>query len=218
MHIECDSSPVELRKFDKTSIEKLKKEHPYNYGKNKEPIQNTNTNNLGRAILRFIEKLLHVLFDAWSSLSFLSILIRILLYASFIAIIIYLLFKLFNIRHLIGRNKTIIQTEYDVSNENIHELNFATLIKNAVEEKKYRLAVRLQYLNALKILNDKQYIQWSPEKTNIHYVFELRDMYKNTFSDITYIFDWVWYGEHEISEMEYMRFEQQFNKFNSTIV
>ncbi|MEI7487385.1 MAG: hypothetical protein WCJ72_08235 [Chryseobacterium sp.] len=53
----------------------------------------------------------------------------------------------------------------------------------------------------LKKLSDKKSINWNPEKTNKDYVTELKvPNLKNEFSNLSYIFEYVWYGEFSIDE------------------
>lgn len=97
--------------------------------------------------------------------------------------------------------------------ENIHEINFAEEISSFERQKDYRSAVRFRYLLLLKNLSDKKIIEWNPEKTNKDYYFEIKDAtVKNHFSDLSYIFDYVWYGEFDINESDYIIFRERFQK------
>ena len=102
--------------------------------------------------------------------------------------------------------------------ENIHELDFGNLIKQAIEEKNYRKAVRLHYLQILKQLNTKALIDWAINKTNKDYLEELKGRsLKKDFWELTYLFDYVWYGEFPISETDFKSAQQKFASFSKKV-
>lgn len=98
--------------------------------------------------------------------------------------------------------------------ENIHEINFKESIEKFEQEKEYRSAIRYHFLFALKKLADKKLINWNPEKTNRDYFAELKTAdLKTSFQELSYIFDYVWYGEFEVKEERYNHFKQKFLQF-----
>jgi len=106
------------------------------------------------------------------------------------------------------------QLAYNRIVENIHELDFGQLIEEAVIAKNYRLAVRLYYLKTLKQLTDKKQIHWQPTKTNRNYVEELQGTrYQQDFEQLTYQFEYVWYGEFGVSESQFVRLKDTFQAF-----
>lgn len=137
-----------------------------------------------------------------------------------IALVGFLLY--FIVKFLIGkngnfifgkRNKKVIINDEEL-HENIHEINFPESIATFERSKDYRSAVRYQFLFVLKKLSDKKLILWNPEKTNKDYVAELKvPHFKNEFSDLSYIFDYVWYGEFNIDEQSYAKFKEQYQSF-----
>lgn len=112
------------------------------------------------------------------------------------------------------KNQKIISNQ-DL-HENIHEINFTQTIENFERQKDFRSAVRYQFLNTLKKLADKKLILWNPEKTNQDYLVELKSAeLKADFENLAYIFDYVWYGEFDISENNYTHFQQKFLNFKA---
>lgn len=82
----------------------------------------------------------------------------------------------------------------------------------------YRRSVRLQYLRSLKLLSEAGRIAWSPSKTNIDYLSELRGGALETdFRRITRMFEYAWYGEMEIGREQYERAASWFLDFNGSI-
>ena len=91
--------------------------------------------------------------------------------------------------------------------------NFKTLINKALEKNNYRLAIRYHYLQVLKHLSKKGQIEWDTEKTNYDYYREIKDeKTREEFQYISYIYDYCWYGEFEISNEDYNKGALAFNK------
>ncbi|MDC8106488.1 DUF4129 domain-containing protein [Chryseobacterium sp. PTM-20240506] len=111
------------------------------------------------------------------------------------------------------KNKKVNINEEEL-HENIHEINFPESIAKFEVTGDYRSAVRYQFLYVLKKLSDKKLIIWNPEKTNKDYAAELKAEYlKKEFSNLSYIFDYVWYGEFSITEQDYLKFKNQYQTF-----
>ena len=115
---------------------------------------------------------------------------------------------------IFGRKNKKLDLNVEELHENIHEINFPESIAKFEHEGDYRSAVRYQFLFALKKLSDKKLINWNPEKTNKDYVVELKvhDL-KKGFSELSYIFEYVWYGEFSIDEQSYQKFKNQYQAF-----
>lgn len=74
-----------------------------------------------------------------------------------------------------------------------------------------RKAVRYYYLWTLKSWSQNNLINYEPNKTTKQYVAEINNtVNKTAFQYISYIYDNVWYGLHEISEEDFTKIEQQF--------
>ncbi len=113
-----------------------------------------------------------------------------------------------------GKKNKKLEINEEELHENIHEINFPQSIAKFENNGDYRSAVRYQFLFILKKLSDKKLILWNPEKTNKDYVAELKAAHlKNEFYNLSYIFDYVWYGEFSIDEQSYGKFKNQFYGF-----
>lgn len=100
--------------------------------------------------------------------------------------------------------------------ENIHEMNFNQLIDEATRKKDFRLAVRLTFLYALKILADKNQISWEQGKTNHDYLNELKaEHLRSGFESLNYYFEYSWYGNFAITEELYNRVITIFSGWKS---
>ena len=108
-----------------------------------------------------------------------------------------------------------VEIEGAVIHENIHEINFPETIAKHERASDFRSAVRYRFLLVLKKLSDRKVIDWTPEKTNKDYIAGIAEpRLKETFTDLVYIFDYVWYGEFPIDELSYKHFKEKFEAVN----
>lgn len=102
--------------------------------------------------------------------------------------------------------------------ENIEQIDFDKLISKAIKDANYRLATRYLYLKSLKSLANKQVIEWHYEKTNSDYLNEIKDgQLKTLFKRVSYIYDYVWYGEFPIDEASFNKNKADFNQLIKTV-
>lgn len=122
------------------------------------------------------------------------------LYGALAGAVVFVVLKLLQVdlTAVFGRSPRRAALSYETLAENIHELDFATRLREAEEAGNLRLAVRLGYLQLLKQLSDGQLINWQPNKTNQAYLRELtaqRPALRAPFAELTRQFEYVWYGE-----------------------
>ena len=149
--------------------------------------------------------------------------------AGFLRIIPYLLLGLLLfllIRFLIKANtKNII---FAKANQNLVVLSeeerilktedIQPLIKKAFECKAYRLAIRYYYLYLLKLLMERELIDWQLQKTNDDYLQELsQSKLRPLFEKVTLLYDYIWYGEFEIDAEGYEQAKYQFDTLKNSI-
>jgi hypothetical protein len=190
----------------KSSIEKFQKDPAFNY--QEAPHGDT----FWDKFIRWLRSLFHVKQGSYGG-TFLN---RDLWYILFAAVIIALIYTFFKseIKGLFYRSSAA-NVEMHVLEEDINTLNFDELINDAVKKQNYRYAIRLNYLKNLKELNDNGLIDWKANKTNLDYVKELsgKSIYKS-FSGITQLFNWIWYGDFSLTEEEYSQFKTEFVQFS----
>jgi len=120
-------------------------------------------------------------------------------------------------RNLFGRKKMDLEESHFYS-EDVNKLDFENLISESIKVKNYRLAVRFLYLRSLKALSDASVINWNPNKTNYSYQYEIEDpSVRKTFIELTRIFDFVWYGEFELDEVNFREANDYFDEFNKAL-
>lgn len=102
--------------------------------------------------------------------------------------------------------------------ENIFELNYEKEINSAVAAADYRLAIRLLYLQTLKQLSERNIINYSNQKTNSDYLFQLAETgyYKNFFR-LTRNFEYTWYGQFQLSRNAFETMQKDFLNFKQQL-
>ncbi len=96
----------------------------------------------------------------------------------------------------------------------VEEDEYTRQLRAALAEKDYRLALRINYLMALRALIQKGYITWGKDKTNAEYLLELRKYnFHVSFQHLVRAFDRVWYGHYTINADSYVHFENSSNQF-----
>ena len=110
--------------------------------------------------------------------------------------------------------KELDAPDIQIYNEDVNTINFKLLIQHAIDIKDYRLATRYLYLSNLKLLSEKEIVHWNVNKTNSSYYYEIKDsVLKDAFTRITYIFDYVWYGDFQLNEYEFADVRKQMTDF-----
>jgi hypothetical protein len=108
--------------------------------------------------------------------------------------------------------------KYHVLDENIHEMDFDNLIREATDRQDYRRGVRLLFLYALKLLSDKDLIHWESGKTNHDYVDELnKGDLKGGFNELSMYFDYAWYGNFNISHDTFNKAQGTFTNWKNKL-
>lgn len=134
------------------------------------------------------------------------------IFTLFIAITKTRIYKLFY------SDKEIDSPDFEFSNSVDQSIDFDEAIRLQRTQQQYRQAIRLLYLKVINLLRIKEYIHFSKEKTNVDYLYDLTDEdLKLRFITITSIYNHVWYGDVEIAEDQYMRFEKSFQSFYTTM-
>lgn len=102
--------------------------------------------------------------------------------------------------------------------EDINRISFDDAIKEAVETGNFRIAIRLLYLQSLKHLADKGYIEWQLNKSNNDYIREVGgEPWQSLFKKLTYSFEYTWYGEMNLANDEFQDLQVQFQQFNNQL-
>lgn len=92
------------------------------------------------------------------------------------------------------------------------------LLRNAIRNGNYRLAVRYLYLQVLNKLAERKVIEINANKTNYEYVNETRKhKFANEFASLTLQYEYVWYGEYPVDEKLFAQIQGSFSRFNKNL-
>ena len=209
--VQIDSAVHESRKFE--NLKAKYSDSDFNYIEKPVKVDTNAWDRFWNAVGRFLSNL----FDFGNgpnSLSGLEIAMKV------IAILIILFVVYLIVKTIINKEGSWIFskssnkiTVSETIEENIHSLDFNTLITKIKNEKNYRLATRYYYLWLLKTLSDRNIIEWDIEKTNGDYLNEISNLeLKNEFQFLSYVYEYSWYGEFNLSETDFEKTEIAFLK------
>ncbi len=101
---------------------------------------------------------------------------------------------------------------------NILATDFKKLIAEAEQSDNYRLAIRYYYLWLLKGLTNAEIIDYDVEKTNSDYFNEISSKeLKDEFSYTSYLYNYIWYGEFDVTKEQFINARNAFTKFLKSI-
>ena len=151
-------------------------------------------------------------------LSFLSGLGPVLKVVLIVGLLLLVAFILYRLNYTTQSNKKInspiAYTDLENLEQHIDEVDFHVLLKNAIDDKNYKLAIRIYFLIALKNLSVSNKIEWSNEKTNQEYLFEMyEDSNFQAFKKLIFEFEYAWYSDHGISEEKFKKIAPIYVEF-----
>jgi len=204
------AAPEQIRSFDTVALHKYTQKSDYQYG-----VTPVSERGIGSLIVYYFGKFLHRLLGVKGELT----IVRVMFWLTMALALVMLAFNLLGISPTqLFRKNDVRFAAYNVQQENIHQTDFDALIKDSVVLKQWRLAVRYQYLKALRLLAERNYIHWQAGKTNYEYCNELKQPdIRTSFVSITLIFENAWYGTSEVSDSVYQDIEKQFAELRQKV-
>lgn len=207
--IQIDSSTVEAKTFSK-DFKKKYTDPDFVYE------QKTPEKGLWQRFLEWLARLFERWFQfdsAESSFNFVSFFVKTIA-VLIIVFVIYLIVKAIIDKEgqwIFGKNANKRNLYYSDIEKNIHLLDFDKLIKESIQSGEKRVAIRYYYLWLLKVMAQNHYIEWDIEKTNSDYLYELqRPAHKEEFTYLSYLYNYIWYGEFEIDETSFSKAQNRF--------
>jgi hypothetical protein len=211
LHAQPDSTVITDRQFNNSVVAKLKADTNLQY---KEPP--TVAESLWDRLLAWIVGLFRELIDKSLNTSWGNVIVYLIaLSVAIVLVMVALKINAFKILFSAEGKSAIGPTVLD---ENIHEMDFEKLIKEAIESNDLRKAVRLIFLFSLKILSDKQYIRWESGKTNRDYVNELNlPEIQSGFNELNFYFEYTWYGNFNITKDTFAKMQNTFASWRDNV-
>jgi len=218
--IRIDSSQVIQKKFDQKVLESFKTQDDFNYS-----IAPNEANVFERIwawLGRVVKRMLSFIFDdIGPAVGVLAAIVKAIPWIV-LGLLLFFILKFFlkvNTRNATDVLETIPSIQLTNDEELINNMQLNELIAQAIQVKDYRLAVRFHYLLILQKLTDKELIVWQQEKTNEDFIREVAKLkIASDFIEITQLYDFVWYGNFEINEPEFLKATTLFNTLKNKIL
>lgn len=160
--------------------------------------------------------------DTASSIHFVMIFLKTLAFIVIIFVIYMIVKAIMNNegQWVFGKNSDKKIIHYDEIEKNLLKIDFEKLIQNSLQLGDKRLTIRYYYLWLLKKMSKEQIIVWDVEKTNSDYLYEIKDaMQKDDFAYLSYLYNYIWYGEFELDDETFEKaritFEKSIKKINN---
>ncbi len=103
--------------------------------------------------------------------------------------------------------------------EDLENHDVAYYLKQAIDKKQFRIAIRLHYLLIVKQLSENKFINWKKDKTNRDYILETSALpFYEKFRSSTSIFEKVWYGERNVEEGDFNMIYKEFDILSKQIM
>lgn len=216
--VQYDTARLDVQEVSEEDLQKYQNDPKFDY----EIIESNPTrwDDFKTWVGNLFQRLFELIFGVEEAVGMLAAFLRILPYL-LLALLLFLLIRFFlnvNASATSGKHRGeafvgLSEEEHIIKNEDIQ-----LLIQKALEDKNYRLAIRYSYLYILQLMSDKELIDWQMQKTNHDYLAEIKkpDLQKS-FSKITRIYDYIWYGDFAIDEVKYQKAEAAFSQLQKLL-
>ena len=202
-----DSSMLTVRMPDEAALDKFRNDRDFQYDRD-----NRYVKTFWDYVKYYFWKLISRILGNESSTNWLYIIIFILLIAGIILVVV----KMLGIDVSgIFYQKPAVKLTGTVFDEDLHHSEYEKMLDDALSTQQFRLAVRILYLLTLRKLVDHGQIQWQPDKTNHSYLNEITSQaLREYFSNLTRSYEFVWYGDFDITRDHYKYVEKDFNELS----
>ncbi|MFY0594194.1 DUF4129 domain-containing protein [Roseivirga sp.] len=207
--VQSADSTVEIRQFDSEKLATYRSDAKFQYQVAKPEPPNAFELFIERAQAWFMRML-----TSGTTGTIIEILWKLALVVGFIFFII----KIFGVEiTTVFKPNKVKNLDYEVSEEQLGLINFEEEIASAIEQKQWRFAIRLTYLNALKLMADSGLLKVKKGKTNRDYLYELSgNPAEADFEKLSFIFDYTWYGHFEANDNIAAQAQEHFSNIVGT--
>ena len=204
-----DTSHVEIRLPAAAALDKFRNDSEFNYSR-EIPYEKTLWGMIGYYIAKFFSSLYEIEGSSnwmrWLWIGLLSV------------VAVFGLIKMLGVDMsgiFFSKPPPAVDLSDTVIDEHVDRNKLGAMLEKALEEKQYRLAVRLTYLIVLQRLSDAGQIHWQADKTNRSYLNEINDQkLRQPFANLTRLYEYVWYGDFDIHAERYRDIENDFDELN----
>jgi len=130
-------------------------------------------------------------------------------------LIVYILYQVMVVNNFFVFSRSAKKKQSDsIEEEEVIPWNLEEQLSKALEEKAYRPATRLMYLQILQTLQNKNRIMLHARATNQDYIRQMHHTPgSREFRELTGIYEYVWYGEFQPDQKQFEIIEDHFKKF-----
>ncbi len=149
-----------------------------------------------------------------------NFLLRVVLYGFVIALVLAIINQAIggNLINIFNKKKTGEAFDLNIQEQNINDIDLQGLLNEAIANSNYSIATRYIYLIVLKLLNEKELITWSIEKTNFDYERELSGhRLSSSFNSLTYYYEYVEYGDFNIDKTKFAKVTALYQNLESEL-
>lgn len=140
-----------------------------------------------------------------------------------LAVLIYIFYKLIYSRDSFFRKDNKEPETECVQNlgyveKNLMNTDLKPYLVDSIKDRNYTLAIRYMQLLNIQKLAHAHVIKWKYSKTNNDFANEISDsVLKNEFIKCTRVFEYVWFGDFNLTAADFERYQQDFKNFQSKI-
>lgn len=146
---------------------------------------------------------------------------KVLLYILLGTLFLFVLYRVLVVQGIFNLKSKKVSKKVDDEGEEFWQETVESLeqkIREAERHRDYRKAVRFSFLQALRLLDNKNMIRFDSRSTNSDYVRQLSGTrYAEQFSLLARIYDFVWYGEVPVSDLQYNKVQSNFQQLKDKI-
>ncbi|TDN82385.1 uncharacterized protein DUF4129 [Salegentibacter sp. 24] len=209
---------LEKADFDSKEIEKYKAEKAFDY------LEKIEEDSWWTRLKRWVElkwnAFLQWLFGDYQTNSFWSTVLSALPYVLLVLVLglITWLFIRLNPGNAVMAEPLMGKVNLKKEEDIVRSADISSLVNKAIEEENYRLAVRFLYLKSLRLLDQKEHISYRFQKTNQDYINEIyKTEIKDQFTKITRLYDFIWYGDFELSKGRFEKANREFTLMENNL-
>ncbi|MBL4594912.1 MAG: hypothetical protein JKX68_14025 [Flavobacteriales bacterium] len=144
-------------------------------------------------------------------------------YVFYVIVVGLVLFLVIKILSNLTKNPTIKKQDISIESieeieEKMHEIDLDLLLEEALLQKNYHVALRINFLIIIKTLSEQGTIIWAKEKTNWEYYSEIKEVIiKDGFKSVILAFEPIWYGEHLLTKEGFNKLQPLFDNFKNKL-
>ena len=140
--------------------------------------------------------------------------LKVFFFGVVILILVLVLLHFLNVPVFRGKVKKRTFDIFNPDEGDIHEADLERMLRVALQDGQYKLAIRLYYLIIIRELSSRKFIHWAKDKTNREYLNEMRPTkHYSPFRELTHIFERIWYGSGEVNAEHFEKIDPEFRNF-----